>query len=197
MEPRERLDSILRDERILGFPPFGAQPSQPMVCFSESPMEHLRHLLGERHWCPWGLVFSRAFVYGRDGGPVWYARPQQFARADVDQRPWMVRFGTDTNGFLDWTHEREWRVPGETLGFDADDVVAVLVGDPDWEPPPVEYAVVEGYVNGVTGELCDPHDMYAVQDGPICQDSPMTWLKARHWYWDGNTVIDLESGDPL
>jgi hypothetical protein len=197
MQPWDRLDAILSEERILGFPPFGPQSSQPMVCFSESPVDHLRHLLGERRWRPWGLVFARRFVYERDGGPVWYVRPQQFEQSYADLRSWMVRFGKPDGGFLDWTHEREWRVPGEALGFDADDVLAVLVGDPDWAPSLVQYTVVDGYANGVTGEPCDQSEVYAVEYTSTHEDRPMTWLKARHWYWDSTTIIDLESGSPV
>jgi hypothetical protein len=197
MEPSQRLDAILGQERILGFPPFGAQSSQPMVCFSESPIDHLRHLLGERRWRPWGLVFARDFVYDRDGGPVFYARPRQLEQAPADLHSWMVGLGKSDGGFQDWTHEREWRVPGAALDFDANDVVAVLVGQFDWAPSLVEYTVVDGYRNGITGEVCDRGDMYAQECTTIREDLPITWLKARRWFWDGTNVIDLQSDAPV
>ncbi len=92
MTPAERLDSILWGETLYGFPPFGADKDQPMVCFSESPLDHLQWLLATRGWPGWGLFFTRQAVYGLGGGPVWYTRTPQWHGLGRDQRRWAVRF---------------------------------------------------------------------------------------------------------
>jgi hypothetical protein len=54
--PAQRLDNILWQQQILGFPPFGPETNPPMVCFSESPLPHLDWLLHALLWPPWGVV---------------------------------------------------------------------------------------------------------------------------------------------
>jgi hypothetical protein len=54
LTPEKRLENILWERRILGFPPFGWDVTQPMVCISESPARHLKWLLNTRKWPPWG-----------------------------------------------------------------------------------------------------------------------------------------------
>ena len=41
----------------------------------------LNFLIGRRHYQPWGLVFDRQSVYDAGGGPVWYARPDEYYSA--------------------------------------------------------------------------------------------------------------------
>lgn len=48
MTPVQRLDKVLTEGKLRGFAPFGAQT--PVLCFSESPPDHLAHLIAERHW---------------------------------------------------------------------------------------------------------------------------------------------------
>ena len=93
LTPAQRLDNILWEQQILGFAPFGAAADQPMVCLSESPLDHLQWLLRSRGWPPWGVVLSRQWVFTVGGGPVWYARPGQYETLTRTQWPWAVRLG--------------------------------------------------------------------------------------------------------
>jgi hypothetical protein len=138
LTPAQRLDNILWEQRILGFPPFGAAADQPMVCFSESPLDHLQWLLQSRGWPPWGVVLSRQWVYATGGGPIWYTRPEQYESLSPPQRPWAVRFETTTGRRSDWVHEREWRIPvrpdNPALQLGPGVITAVLVDGPTWLP---------------------------------------------------------------
>jgi hypothetical protein len=134
----QRLDSILWEQRIWGFPPFGRDVVQPMVCFSESPPNHLEWLLHGQGWPPWGVILLRQWVYTKGGGPVWYARPDEYNSLTPTQRAWAVRFEATAGQRSDWVQEREWRIPvppaDPALHLARGDVFAVLVGNPMWQP---------------------------------------------------------------
>lgn len=56
---QQKLDAILWDRVVWGFPPFGADIHHPMVCLSEHTRA-LLWLLNERHWQPWGRLETGA-----------------------------------------------------------------------------------------------------------------------------------------
>jgi hypothetical protein len=66
-QPWQRLHNVLWEGEIRGFAPFSS--ASPMVCLSESPLEHLRWLLSNRQWPPWGVLLRRQTVYDLGGGP--------------------------------------------------------------------------------------------------------------------------------
>jgi hypothetical protein len=194
LSSEERLDRILWEQRWLGFPPWGADAGQPAVCFSESPRDHLIELLSRRHWPPWGVVVKRQWIYDVGGGPVWYARSEQFDNRTRAQRPWLVRLDADPARWSDWTHEREWRVPVQpvnpVLPFEAEAVVAVLVGSPDWEPTRIDCEVETGHlISGATGMYSDPGDPYAYPELTTVSALPSAWTSSAHWYWDAEASV--------
>ncbi|WP_158716625.1 hypothetical protein [Streptomyces sp. NRRL F-5630] len=186
MLPQQRLDSILASARVRAFAPFGAE--QPAVCFSESPPEHLVHLIADRGFPPWGIVVSRSQVVATGGGAVAYLPDHVRDTFPPHLRHWAVPFGTD--GRLgDWSHEREWRLPtpkgrrpadnSSAIVFRDETVLqAVLIGEPDWRPSPVGTGQ---WVDTTTGL---PHP------GPtnaFCQELtalPRLWRQAQEiWVW--------------
>ncbi|GAA1657307.1 hypothetical protein [Actinoplanes couchii] len=180
-QPWQRLFSILWEGQIRGFAPFGSD--SPMVCLSESPLEHLRWLLSTRQWPPWGLLLRRQTVYDLGGGPVWYARPEQLEMLPAELRGWTVRFETGVNR-SDWLHEREWRIPvplaNPVLPLPADAVPVILVGDPNWQPTAL-----------VSRTICVDDSGMQVQPGQLGHpqmvemlELPHLWTAAERWYWD-------------
>ncbi|MGW0704182.1 hypothetical protein ACWD0A_33820 [Streptomyces sp. NPDC002867] len=176
MTPQERLDSILREEQFRVFAPFGARTA--CLCLSESPPNHLEHLIGIGRFSPWGIVTRRHHLIRRGGGAVAYvpdAVYQQFKAADLEH--WAVRTGVDST----WMHEREWRLPlpdgRKTLGIGR--VTAILVGDPEWRPSLTETGA---WVDRSTGEpLAGPGgNPYAE---PLI-DLPRLWRESPVWVWD-------------
>lgn len=128
-----------------------------MVCFSESSSAHLLWLLRERGFPGWGLLFSRQWVYDFGGGPIWYARNDQYSALSVEQQDWAVRFEADTS---DWLHEREWRirVQPEYSGLQLlpGAIGGLIVEDRNWEPwrqveVPTGYLLDENGTPGLTG----------------------------------------------
>lgn len=186
MAPSERLDNILWEEQLRGFPPFGAPSEHPMICLSESPPDHLRWLLTAREWPPWGLIFSRQTVYDIRGGPVWHVRTEHIAELPREHLRWAVRLDTTPGNRSDWLFEREWRIPlsasDTTLTLTSDNLVGILVGDPCWEP---SYRQVDTgmLINASNGELAYPGDPHAIPD--FRPDLPRLWGEATfRIYWD-------------
>lgn len=166
MTPGERLYNMLWTKQIRGSAPFGA--ATPVVCLSECSIEHMKWLIGQRGWQPWGVMFRRQYIYDVGGGPVWYCRTEQYDALSSDLRHWAVRLETEPYR-SDWLHEREWRmaapqlpIPLERTSAEGPDV-AVLIGDPSWQPL------------SVSGEL------------------PALWHNSYRGYWDAETgqIISL------
>jgi hypothetical protein len=142
MSAYDRLTSILSEQRILAFPPFGNDV--PVICFTECTRSGTQALVGQRY-AALGLGFSKTFVFQNGGGPAFYLRGDEWTL--VKQLPvalrgratrlWPGREVEDVTAkdpvlgrVSEWTHEREWRIlgtgdpPGFTFTF-AD--VALLV----------------------------------------------------------------------
>ena len=171
----ERLDSILRDGALRASATFGWS-TWPVACFSESDSGGVEAMLSIAGWEPWGLVVRRDWAWAQGGGPVWYVREDMMAAVadalDDRTRSWLVR--TDP-GQADWLHEREWRVPcadpGRPFVDLADAVVAILVGNPEWEP---------GLIHGIDMSPLDGDLVHVEQ-------TPRLGLVPR-WWWDGTRI---------
>lgn len=183
MTPEQRLDSILRSQTLMAFPPFRAD-GVPAVCFSESPGLHLLHMLTERGMKPWGVLLKRADVIAAGGGGIAYPPESVHATWASEMKVWGNPIRTDgARGLMDFSWEREWRIPSTAGGvtFQAGAIAAILIGDSDWKPSPVG----ESWVNGVTGEpLPGPSIPEAISN----LDYPAAWNTAPHLYWDGTTL---------
>ncbi|MFD8354917.1 hypothetical protein ACFV1X_39115 [Streptomyces coelicoflavus] len=186
MSPQQRLDSILGSASVRAFAPFGVE--RPAVCFSESPPDHMVHLIADLGFPPWGIVVSRSDFVATGGGAVAYLPDHVRDEFPPDLRHWVVPFMTD--GRLgDWSHEREWRLPmpkipgsgdyHSAIGFpDTTVLQAVLIGEPDWQPTPVGTGV---WIDKTTGL---PH---AGQINVFCEEQtawPRLWREAQEiWVW--------------
>ncbi|WP_067985294.1 hypothetical protein [Nocardia caishijiensis] len=134
----ERMESILTDGAISPFVTYSG--GMPSVCMTEATQAGVSYLIETRGYEPWALMFDRQHVYAAGGGPVWYARPDEYQMLKDDER--LRTWAVELSGQSDWSHEREWRIPRPAdsrgiappiplseLGF-----CGVLVGDPDWDP---------------------------------------------------------------
>ena len=129
----EVLKRILREKRIVSSTPDGGyiKAGQRATCFSESPVTVMTRLfrLAEHDgqvrvflkWKPYGLSFWKPVVYQQFGGrPVLYLSNEEFRRLVTasgleKSDAWrVVRFDyEDMDAAVDFTHEREWRTPGD------------------------------------------------------------------------------------
>jgi hypothetical protein len=178
MRVEQRLESILWEGRLRAFVTYSG--GDPAVCVTAATIAGLKFLIRQRWHQPWGLVFDRQSVYDAGGGPVWYARPEEYGKLrDVSSRvrSWTVRLEPGSSDFLE---EQEWRIPVEpslpdpNVPLTALRIAAVLVGNPNWTPtrlqirPSPETGIPEygpavpGYVKDVPRWWWDPQasDLY-------------------------------------
>jgi hypothetical protein len=148
LDARQRLGTILKDGRIRSFQTFFTC-GLPVVCFTEATREGLRALIQgtPRRYVPWGIGFSKDFIFRNGGGPAYYVRGDDWDAFAGSDLPDIVKaFGTmfwpgvdlepgdnvpDTlTKKNEWAHEREWRVPfkddGAALKFRHSDVSTIV-----------------------------------------------------------------------
>jgi hypothetical protein len=158
MTAPQRLSSILWESRLRAFVTYSG--GAPAICLTEATLHGLNFLIGRRHYQPWGLVFDRQSVYDAGGGPVWYARSEEYyfvRRMSSRVQSWLVRLEP---GSSDWLEEQEWRIPlsmtvtpESALPLQTLRLVALLVGDQNWSPIRLGWAtspVTGGQVYGPT-----------------------------------------------
>ena len=141
LTPLERLVAILTERVIRATPmPWTRKPS---VCFTECVWGSL--LDHAATYAPYGVGFEKKFLFAAGGGPAFYMR-QDLYQAQVEQQhgwhdsvwpfitPFVPDYASDEHLAtywagrqpLDYTREREWRVPTD-LGFELSDVAFIIV----------------------------------------------------------------------
>ncbi|MEE0334497.1 MAG: hypothetical protein UDR60_06195 [Catenibacterium mitsuokai] len=125
----------------------------PAVCLQEAPLiaiaENLQYEEKLREedekqrirYLGFGIRFHKDFIYQNNGRPVIYDDTNQ-AKEYLHKSDWwrIVRLDlSDENHMIDWTHEREWRVPGDLL-FDYSQC-EIIVPSPVYYHKFVEYCL--------------------------------------------------------
>jgi hypothetical protein len=135
------LIQILRDRRLKASTTnsgFIVGP-QAAVCFQDAPLysvcENINFeielkaakKLRKIRYEPYGLAFLKPYVFGKGGRPVIYDKTED-AKEYLPEGQWWRIVNYDLSNedrYIDWTHEREWRVPGD-MDFDLDQVTVLL-----------------------------------------------------------------------
>ncbi len=146
----DNMMSILYDRVLHAGNPFGIGrhtapniDTQRAVCFSEIPL-HLLGRIADRRG-EYGIGFTKQFILGRGGGPIWYVEHEGLAegaiqtiihRAVVEPNPeanpiWTLTPFIDSagdypNGAYRFEWEREWRHVGN-LNFAVEDVAFLII----------------------------------------------------------------------
>lgn len=125
----------------------------PAVCLQEAPLiaiaENLQYEEKLREedekqrirYLGFGIRFHKDFIYQNNGRPVIYDDTNQ-AKEYLHKSDWwrIVRLDlSDENHMIDWTHEREWRIPGDLL-FDYSQC-EIIVPSPVYYHKFVEYCL--------------------------------------------------------
>jgi hypothetical protein len=138
------LVRILMDRRIRGSTTASGfiVGDRPAVCFQDAPLPWLaQNLWYERkyreenavekvRYAAFGLLFNKEYIYRKGGRPVVYDRTAA-AKLYLPREEWwrIVNFDlTNDESFIDWTHEREWRLPGD-LEFELDECIVLVAGE--------------------------------------------------------------------
>ena len=109
------------------------------VCFMDAPLYSIcentdfekelrkRKLSNRIKYMPFGLMFPKRYIYLKGGRPVIYDKTD-VAKSYLNEDEWwrIVRFDlSEKDSIIDWTHEREWRLPGE-FKFDINKATVVV-----------------------------------------------------------------------
>lgn len=119
----ENLWKILIDKIIYGSGNSGfINGNRRAVCLQELPLNAIAENLmyeesiGDKiRYSPFGVRFHKGFVYKQGGRPVIYEDTSIMKQMLPEEEYWRIvdLKLSDTKSYIDWTHEREWRVPGD------------------------------------------------------------------------------------
>ncbi|MEN9404992.1 MAG: hypothetical protein RL091_3695, partial [Verrucomicrobiota bacterium] len=102
------------------------------ISFTEAPFELLSEGLanpqGDTRYSGFGLRFSKAHIFQLGGRPVIYQPDNEYLALPPALRWRHVRFEPLADPPIDWTWEREWRLPLQELTF-TDKEIEVVVPD--------------------------------------------------------------------
>jgi hypothetical protein len=160
----DRLAQILYQGTIRAIPTFGTN-GRAVAAFTESSQPSVLQLISEGTYTPWGIGFSKQFIFDQGGGPVLYIRGDEWdattaalpdpARARA-VRLWPGAGWEEGDPLMfdgaqqlpdaianpsQWMHEREWRVPHD-VNFNWGDVEFLIV-------PAVDWAALEAHQYGI------------------------------------------------
>lgn len=122
------LLKILREQKILGSTPEKGfiRGKRSAVCFQDAPLysiaqnlkfekELSRENQARHRYSGCGIVFSKYYLFQNDCRPVIYDRPEEGKNYIAESELYrLVSFDmTTTSNIIDWSHEREWRLPGD------------------------------------------------------------------------------------
>jgi hypothetical protein len=137
----EILLTILKDEKIKGSTTSSGfiNGSRRAVCFQDAPPQFLaQNVYFERkyrqtvpdakvRYLAFGLIFGKTYAFQQGARPVIYDRTDD-AKKYLSQRQWWRIVNLDLDDkkkIIDWTHEREWRCPGD-FPFKRDRATVIL-----------------------------------------------------------------------
>lgn len=99
------------------------------VCFQEVPLQAMAEnvLRGNTHYFGFGLRVNRGFFYRRGGRPVFYGEVDHLKKILPATEYWRIVSMNlnDPDRIIDWTHEREWRHPGD-FEFDWSEIEVIV-----------------------------------------------------------------------
>lgn len=83
-------------------------------CWFEQKLRENKEQVKKRY-VPSGFLFHKQLIYKKGGRPVIYDRTSEAKQYLPEDEWWrIVNFDiSDDDSFIDWTHEREWRLKGD------------------------------------------------------------------------------------
>lgn len=109
------------------------------VCFQDTPLYQLAQNIysdqeyrkqnpnAKLRYVGIGLMFPKTYIYNNGGRPVIYDNTED-AKAYLPYKEWwrIVKLElSDETNIIDWTHEREWRLP-DNFNFQLEEAIVIL-----------------------------------------------------------------------
>lgn len=103
---------IISESRLLGGKGF-IRGGYPCVCFTESPVGKLAHMLANRkilnvNYAPFGVMIDKLWLWHKGGRPAIYQSEEEYDLLHLSQQYRHKRYEPDKG--IDFTWEREWRI---------------------------------------------------------------------------------------
>lgn len=129
----DRLLKIISERKINGSTTESGfiTGNRKAVCFQDAPISGIvqnvlhedsyrKELGGKIRYTNFGLAFPKPYIFRNGGRPVFY-EDKEIAKKILPRDEWwrIVDYNlTDGKNIVDWTHEREWRMPTNEFNFD-------------------------------------------------------------------------------
>lgn len=137
----ERLIKILRERKLNGSSTQSGfiTGKRKAVCFQDAPtsgiVQNIVHeaefrseLGGKVRYVGIGLAFPKSYIFQQGGRPVMYEGKETAKKILPPEEHWRIVDFSLMNkvNIVDWTHEREWRLPADEFHFDLSRAVVLL-----------------------------------------------------------------------
>lgn len=127
---KERLKNILEQQEIVVS--LILWINKKAVCFTECVWGSL--LAHSSNYSQYGIGFTKEFIFNNGGNPVFYIRPdmyksQQWNKVKTFLTPFQPTYSKKrllSKKVVDYTHEREWRVP-QNLKFNYSNIEFIII----------------------------------------------------------------------
>ena len=148
-EASRRLLQVVQAGAILATIPYGNDLGA--ACFTESTVRGVSWLIAQRHFVPYGIAFTKTFLFASGGAPAIVVRGDEWRHVrnlPPELRARAIRLwpgATAEPGEAlprhlqtrsEWLGEREWRVPADSgtpaIRFGTDDIAFLVVPDAGW-----------------------------------------------------------------
>ena len=114
----QRFKKIIKEHHLLGSSE-KIKGSLRCVCFSEAPLPNLKWgLVNESYYSsysPFGFIFNKKYIFDLGGRFVIYQSDAEYHTLPEHLRWRHVRYEPSSEPPIDFTWEREWRLPRDRL----------------------------------------------------------------------------------
>ncbi|QIF04718.1 hypothetical protein [Roseimicrobium sp. ORNL1] len=175
----ETLRKILWEQRLVGGSKF-IRGGHRCVCFSETPLGALSSGLvntqGFSRYSPFGILFQKNYIFSIGGRPVIYQPDSEFSLLPPEIQWRHVRLELECTPPIDFTWEREWRIPIEVLEFSPAQVIVILPN--------------ESFKRRLDAEICGESFYYAWSLTTVLGDVGWMYDTGNPWLMDSINTQD-------
>ena len=141
LDTLERFRKIINERKINGSTTESGfiTGNRKAVCFQDAPIsgivQNVLHeksnrdeLGGKTRYTYFGLGFQKPYIFLNGGRPVLYEE-KEIAKKILPKNEWwrIVDYNlSDEKKIVDWTHEREWRMPIDEFHFDLSKAILLV-----------------------------------------------------------------------
>lgn len=158
-EAFQNLCKILLEKQLIAGSGY-INGSRPACCFQEAPILSIAENLNYekrkfeekgngKRYSPFGIRTMKHDIYAMGGRPVFYGNKDEYKKLLPENEYWRIvdfEFGEST--VVDWTHEREWRLP-QNYNFSYNKIEVILPGE-EYYKKFVEWCLNEKHLNILT-----------------------------------------------